>query len=143
MGFKSTMGAAMALCVLPVAANATTLNATGTVQGIFYDFSIDYNDSNGNSLLDLGEITSFSGATITPFTYSNIYSVANIPGFASGPGTFWGFDDPSGYSNSVNSIFWTYSVTNVNPIPLPSAFPLLAAGLGALAVFGRRRKRRA
>lgn len=39
--------------------------------------------------------------------------------------------------------FWATAANNVSATPLPAALPLFASGLGALGLFGLRRKRRA
>jgi hypothetical protein len=74
-------------------------------------------------------LTGISG-TISPF---NLFSITF------GSGGVYNFTDSA--NSSLNS-FGLVSISQVSQTPLPTSLPLLATGLGALAMFGWWRKRK-
>ncbi|MEM6825192.1 MAG: VPLPA-CTERM sorting domain-containing protein [Pseudomonadota bacterium] len=161
----------VALAASASAISTATLKATGSNLGgvdtfLGLDFSIEFDDANGNGLLEASEVTSFSGV-IAPFgdigVLDVLVSIPNIPGTAvsgalvqlpSGfvPGSFtdngrrWQFfgDDRTGTSSWMQSHAsdWTYEITGLPdsspaPVPLPATLPLILAGLGALRLARR------
>ena len=68
-------------------------------------------------------LNNFTG--LSPSVASLIYSQAAV-------------DPPSSFSSTTGTV----SVTASNAVPLPAALPLFATGLGALGLFGWRRKQR-
>lgn len=143
----ATFAAALACADTAVAA---TLTATSAVPGIG-GFSIGFDDTNANGLLDIGEITSFSGFVDYSILFDDVVEITGIagvsvagvvPGEVSLGSGFWSFrrDLPTGqvgYSGGTAGN-WTYKV-NLAAVPLPAGFALLLGGLGALAVAARRR----
>ncbi len=99
-----------------------------------------------------------TGGTITAW---HIFSLDYPSSYAPAPGVPWGQqvnltvnNDPSFYGvgdnhstflgaqSASNSVAGTWSLDSVASVPLPSALPLFASGLGALGLFGWRRKKR-
>ena len=141
------LGAALAL---PAA--GATLDATSLIPSVS-GFSIDFNDSNGDGLFELGELVSFTGVTLTGFgggTYDIVSVVPTIAGFTlpgALPGSFplspehWSFSTaaalPFGFSGWAPN--WTYQITGLpSQVPLPATLPLLAL---AVVPFAQRRRR--
>jgi hypothetical protein len=97
-------------------------------------FGLDLNETTGEIL-----ITSNAGADSGKW----ILQLLDLDG----DGAFWGVGesnvvlnaaDQGNYPNRPRNV--AFYETPVAPVPLPAALPLLAAGLGSLALFGRRRR---
>lgn len=145
-------GAAVLGALLISPAHAATLTAHQI--GVYPSFSIDFNDLNKNGLFEITELVSFSGFTTTGFgaaVLTRVLAVPGIPGFAtlgSPPGVFppspghWAFDAAGREDGFIDlassSTSWTYQITGLSPVPLPSSLPLLA---GALTLLAARRRR--
>ncbi len=76
------------------------------------------------------------GGTTIPLYYEETFSVTAT---GSDTLTFSSFDVPSALA--LDSV--TVTSTSVSTTPLPAALPLFASGLGAMGLFGWRRKRKA
>lgn len=138
--------ATAALLALPMSASAATYLLTATSQvGAFDDFTIVFNDSNEDFLLEFDEIVEFSGVDRNNVTYNGVFSVPEIivtssplsVALSNGP---WRFTDPdpSTAQNPRNGSIaaWTYDIA---VIPLPASALLLIGALGALGLASGRR----
>lgn len=158
---KTLLTALFAFIASATLANAATLVATSQ-SSEFGDFTLDFTDTNGNGLLDIGEIESFSGFQWLTRTIGNavvdVNTVLDIAGIAN-YGTlleigqsqtnwrFRGYNDVGtfiGMQTFQNTLF-TYDLTLDDPgaggstvIPLPASLPLLFGGLGLLWMVRRR-----
>lgn len=117
------------------------------------DFFIDFND-NGDSLLEHGEIVSFSGfftGVQTSTFWDRVGYVPSIMNISvmSGLDQFSHLSDNwvfvSSDENGTASIFppdelWSYNITGgkPSPVPIPAAFWLFASALGLLGWIKRR-----
>jgi hypothetical protein len=132
------------------AVSAATLVATGLDRQ--EDFTITFDDVNGNRLFDLAEFDTLSGPFVTNFAYDSVIQVPGIAGIAvlaELPGTAfpgqWVFKRTSGpgqgdlFSSTPN--FWTYEITGLPAIPLPPSMALVLTALGALGLVRRRARR--
>ncbi|MDQ2088915.1 VPLPA-CTERM sorting domain-containing protein [Marimonas arenosa] len=144
MKIRNLVLCAVAL-VVPVSASAATLQLDATIKpGItdVTDFSIVFDDNDGNGLLSIGEILSFSGVTFNfaSVSFDTVTAVADVSGYTVGAfsGSWWGWSQSSGTTTgSSNPNQWSYTISAV---PIPATFPLLAVGIGALGWMRRRRK---
>ena len=116
--------------------------ATSQFPSDISDFSLKFDDTSGDGLLQVGEIV--VGSFLGP-TYSGIGSAISllcVPNTSlstgSCSGNLWYFNN-----FSANTATWTYAVTPVSAVPLPAPLLLLAAALGALGLGGWWRKRAA
>jgi uncharacterized protein (TIGR03118 family) len=98
---------------------------------------------------------SFLHSSITaldPITLAALGSIGIDVGSGNTPGGLWflGFGQ-AGNDGSPNTLYFTDGINGesdglfgaINPVPLPTALPLFATGLGALGLLGWRRKRKA
>jgi hypothetical protein len=123
------------------------LTATSTNGGVYSNFTVTFNDSNSNGLLDLSEVVSFSGVTVFGTNlYDLLTAVPAISGFAdaSAGNTFnnWEFKQASGNIAESGVGVWTYSLTEANSVPEPSGLALAGTALALLAFSMRRRDRK-
>lgn len=126
--------------------DATNDGTIGT-NGQFSGFSIIFDDANGDGLLQLGEIVSFSGvdeligALMRSYTEilgtPDIAGISTQSGFTGGfQGLFWWFNGgPDGWFAQR----WTYTRSAVTAVSEPGTLALLGLGLAAMG-FGRRRR---
>ena len=129
--------AAAALLVSATPASAGTiydLNATTLFPGSINSFSIRFDDTSGDGLLQLGEITSFSGVNFNSLTYPTVSCVPNTT-FSTGVcgQNEWGFVR-SGGALGVTTNTWTYALNPVSAVPLPPALLLFASALGLIGL---------
>ena len=145
-------------------ASAAVLTATST-SGFFSDFTIEFDDSNGNGLFDFSERISFSRITLNPIENPTTYTeVLGLPRAldrftfqaVSNPyidPTFgipldqweemdsWLFGDGSGQTAQIMSVNFLVTLSGLSDptvVPLPAGLPLLLAAFGALALLRRR-----
>ena len=136
--------AAVAFLVSATPASATTvydLTATSTAPSLRGNFTIRFDDTSGDGLLQFGEIVpnGFSGVTIPPTTYTSVACIPNIE-FATASGasgscssTLWTFVI-GGSTNSTDSNGWRYALAPVSAVPLPPALLLFASALGLMGL---------
>ena len=129
--------------VLQLDATSVSVNAS--------NFSLQFNDANSNQLLDIGEITSFTGVTYFGNGYTQILQVPNINGIsvwnrenfcAFGPAQ-WCFSVAGRLptvSVSAQASDWTYALSTVGaPLPEPASLALVSLALAAAGFAARRR----
>ena len=138
---------AAALTAVATASEAATLSATSVNPSFITDFTVSFDDTNADGLLQFTEITSFSGLKIFGTTYTVITGAPPVTGFVERGGdcdlgcTFWNFAE-NGLSVPISAPAnnWTYTIDGLDAtIPLPATLPLLLAGFGALGVAARRK----
>jgi hypothetical protein len=151
--------ALLGLSVSSAGASIMEIAATGrtTTSWTSSDFTILYDDQSGDGLLQIGELLSFSGATLTRlpsndpwFNLTQVLGTPNLAGVstASGvligtPGSNWSFfDSLSGLNTQCCSPgFWTYANTIVpSAVPVPAAVWLFGTALIGFVGMSRRRK---
>lgn len=94
---------------------------------------VDYTAANG------GEFAMYlSDTAVKPVAPDHLFAVSSIPNVFDGPQVYMGFTGATGGATDVQQIL---SVSVVTAVPEPSV--TLMAALGALAVFGLRRPRKA
>lgn len=149
--------ASAAAAILAAApSHAATLSATSNFPSTIDGFSITFDDTNGNGLFDLSELTSFSGLYAELYDITLEYllvvpaiagiSVAGIvPGATYNTADWWNFSatDDLQWDVAGAPYAWTYEITGLapSPVPLPASLPLLAGGVAALAAMRRRARR--
>ena len=119
------------------------------------DFGPDVPHLNVNNIYNVDypsevyEFDTYIGAIVTVSLGMQIFadaSPANPLQFAAYGNTihlFFDFAEPGAYYNSVSGHDYGSAAIAPPPVPLPAAFPLLAAGLGALGFSGWRKRRNA
>lgn len=145
---------AVGACLITAAASAHAatvsyrLTATPTSFAGFTGFTIDYTDTDMDGLLELSEVTNFSGTSFDERLPGEAFTILNaipdIRGFAesgrSAPWFFWSFERASGGVSADSYFSYNYEVNPVEiaPVPLPAAGGLLLLGLGGLVAMRRR-----
>ena len=137
-------------------ASAATITATAANR-FYEDFTIEFTDLNGDRLLSVNEVDSFSGVPGTSKSYNYIGDVATIAGFSSSSGDpddpadaymswYWWFAEKEGDTAGRGAVGfasnnWTYT-TSIAPalVPLPAGGALLLSALGAAGLLRRRKK---
>jgi hypothetical protein len=107
-------------------------------------FTVNFNDTDGDHKLDLGEVTGFSGIDLGVITATGVTGIPDLPGLAECGGeslptcTFWKF---SPGAIIVQATTWDYRVTGEQDtrVPIPGTLLLLLPPLAALGVLRRRR----
>ena len=111
-----------------------------------YKLKFDFGLSGSGLYADVQDVT-YSVDGSTPATWDSLDLIAGVVGagsaVAGGPTTDSDFvvSFYDGVSNQV-AVTMTYAASLV-PVPVPAALPLLLAGLGALGVAGRARRKAA
>ncbi|MWD28264.1 VPLPA-CTERM sorting domain-containing protein [Aquicoccus sp. SCR17] len=154
--FTKSALAAAALCLVSAGGQAATLQATG-VSADDIDFSISFDDNDGNGLVGFSEVTGFSGYA----TLDTIVALGTAPGYVdeTDKGAELNGNCGDDYESPSNWVTWweftngtstaytcptkyTYEIIEdeTSAVPLPAGFPLLLTGFGALAIARRRRR---
>ncbi len=132
-----------ALGLETAAATPMTLEATRNSMGdptSTSGFTIQFEDT-GDGLLQLTEITSFSGMTY--FYYGNLFfdqvlSVPTVANVSSGnEGGFWVWGNSQGDSGGSEAYLFNYRRSS--SVPEPGALALLGLGLAGLCLRSRRK----
>lgn len=152
-------GTAIAMFVAGSASAATTYTIDAT-SPFREDFSVAFEDADGNKELTVTEIVagSFTGIIIGGFPFARVYDkILDLPfdlfvdpvtlkhSGADPNHSGWTF----GTSNQPGTLYWTesawsYTVTSdAAPIPLPAAGWMLLGALGGAAAYARKRKQAA
>jgi len=151
MSIKSIALAATAL-FLSTSVNAALIEITATSNDArFSDFTVIFDDTSGDSMLQINEMTLFSGMTISGFSSSqdgfydaligtpNITGISTLSGTVIGsPGFNWNMTTSSGASCCSTSI-WSYN-SSVATVPIPTAVWLFGSGFIGLIGVARRKK---
>jgi hypothetical protein len=118
------------------------LNATPTEPWNWTNFTISWEDTNGDFRFDLNEPFTWNGVTFLPFmkTYWQLLKVPDLPytAFAGHPEDSWQFG-PASQAFFVDKAQWTYDC-NAPQIPIPGSILLLGSGLLGLGLLKLRRK---
>ena len=136
----------------PAVVTAGIIDITATsAHTSFTDFSLQFDDTSNDGLLQIDEVTYFSGFTITDFFGTDgfydlivgtpdIIGISTLSGVVIGDvGKNWNFKRSSeGFSACCSAAFWTYSSAE-STVPEPSVLALFAAGLFGLGLKRRRR----
>ena len=149
---------ALASLALSTPAHAATLTATDNFASLDVDFVVEFDDLNGNGLLDINEITNVIGFSYLGLDADILIGIPDITGI-SVAGTIAGsnvataaFPDGWNFADAADPLIWTISggtsvwsytldfSDDTAPVPLPAGAPLLFAALGGLA-FMRRKAR--
>lgn len=106
------------------------------------DFSLTFTDADGDLLVSLDEITSFSGVSGAGFDGAFLDRVSGISdgGFVVNQDVpVWGFERTSDRGQGFAGVsVWTYQISPLAPVPLPGALGLF--GLGIFGVSNLRRR---
>lgn len=146
MKLLSTLSAAACAALLlgtPASAATIQLDATA-LHATASDFSIVYDDVDGDDMLSLDEVISFSGISFTwgsAPSFDTLIAVPIIAAIADGTTFEWHFGQSTGGSfATVHAANFTYveSPFDMPAVPLPASLPLMLFGLAAF--FGLRRK---
>ena len=142
----------LAVCFWSYPAHAVSYQITATSNvGDLTGFVMTFDDlSNDGLLSSIAEVTSFSGFIAAGSPFDTVGAVPTIAGIANGPNFLpgvntWLFSGPISGPELFGPGDWSYAIAEVSTsaTPLPGALPLFATGLGALGLFGWRRKRKA
>jgi hypothetical protein len=119
-------------------AGVIRFDASSAIPGLISGFSVTYNDSSGDGLLQIEEIVAFSGVTILGHSFPVLVSVPTISGIATGLGKWWGFGGV--VPLSLPSPVWRYG-NSVAAVPEPGSLTLFGIGLLALGFLIQRHSR--
>jgi len=158
---KGTWAAAVLIALggLTTSASATPyrLEAVSSAPSSFSDFWLEFDDT-GDGLLQIGELVSFSGITISDVPYETLAQVPDLadvsslsgtcPGFA--PANTWCFTrevqgevearQTDGLTDGNG--LWSFTrLPLVQPVPEPTSAALLLLALAGLAASHHRQKR--
>jgi hypothetical protein len=156
---KALLSSFLLVTGIAAEANAVTLTATSLTANV-PSFVLTYDDLNNDSLLQFGEVTSFSGIYVSDpwwgsFDYRYLTSVPDIPGIADHAGGSSGqscqpIDCWSAWSVSimddgtVDASFpqnwFSYVVSTPGVVPLPAGLPLMLSAMAGLEILRRRRR---
>lgn len=132
--------------------NATLIDITATsTNASLTDFTVRFDDTSGDGLLQVGEIVLFSGLTVTLAGalngfYDNILGTPDLTGISTQSGNpsaanAWYVERQSdGLQIGFGDHEWTYS-SSPAAIPEPGTFALLSLGLTGLGFTRLRMKR--
>jgi hypothetical protein len=129
----------------PANASLLRMDATSTHPTSISDFFLLFDDT-GNGLLEVSEVTSFSGVTLGSAGRFNILvNIPTIPDISIGTScfgdtAFWCFESFDFITLPAPTTAWTYAIRTVSsPAPEPGALALFGLGLAGLGFTRRRR----
>ena len=137
------------LFAAPLSAATLSFQATSLFPDQSSDFSIVFDDTDGDGLLSADEVVSFSGFTNLQLgiSYSELLRVSPVPAETDEPQTFtsggfpintWLFGEGTDRTTAQPSSF-TYSVSAIAAVPLPASAALMIFALGGFVVARTRR----
>jgi len=149
MNLRTTLVFCTALTAIAAPATAATLrlDAQDAPLTQWSDFSIIFDDADGDGTVSLDEVLSFSGVTSLPQNqfYGELLRLPVIAGFVDGEilttssgaqFNTWLFAQGEDQRASVPITTFTLTVT---PVPVPAAGLMLVAGIGGLMALRRRK----
>lgn len=144
--FRSGLLATATAALLGGAASAATyqLEADATFESLYGSFDLVFDDLDGDTLFSYDELLSFSGVLVGGTTfYDTLDTGVFIAGYADGSdASNWNISQSfSPFGTTEAAIFlYSYSLTELSPVPLPPALGMFGLSLAALAGLRRRRK---
>ena len=103
----------------------------GPNEPLISDFSLTFDDLDGDMLFSLDELLTFSGITSPTTMYTWLFRVPDIAGIADGGDIAWGFQPETGPRELLTPVTeFSYAIFQIGTdIPAPGTFALLGAGL--------------
>lgn len=146
-------------------ANAVLIEITATEDaavnnGVYSDWVLVFDDVNGDGLLQLSELVTFSGIDLLTgggSSFTTLIGTPDVAGVSTQTGfisigqspILWYLDFPTSTANlGLNALRWTYvsrvvgnGGSDPNGVPAPGTLVLLGMGLAAIGLARRRRQR--
>ncbi len=143
------VGLATQVVVHPIARAAPMQLEATALDSSVGSFVVDFDDTVGDGLLRLAEVTSFSGVEFpcTPgcgVFETTLLLLPSVAGIAAGTGSSWGFGTAQSGGNlqaAADASLWRYTVQPAAAaLPEPGTAALAALALATLGIAARRRR---